>query len=194
MLYGKHPKPTRSTNAVLILQYDEKKCHTGLCCYTMNVPWWENNICHKWMCLRVVKEPLFCRLWGNKRRNSTIVCECTGWQFTRNTKISCSIKSCLTLCNPMGCRTPGFPVLHHLQEFAQTHDHWLGDSLVAQMVKNLPAVREIWAQFLSQEDCLEKGMTTHSSILAWRIPWTEEPGGLQSMGWQSLTQLSDKDQ
>ena len=62
------------------------------------------------------------------------------------------------------------------------------------MVKNLPAVREIWAQFLSQEDRLEKGMTTHSSILAWRIPWTEEPGGLQSMGWQSLTQLSDKDQ
>ena len=75
MLYGKHPKPTRSTNAVLILQYDEKKCHTGLCCYTMNVPWWENNIRHKWMCLRVVTEPLFCRLWGNKRRNSTIVCE-----------------------------------------------------------------------------------------------------------------------
>ena len=54
MLSGKCRKPTRSTNAVLIQQYDEKKCHTGLCCYTMNVSWWENNIHHKWMCLRVV--------------------------------------------------------------------------------------------------------------------------------------------
>ena len=53
--------------------------------------------------------------------------------------------------------------------------------LVVQMVKNLPAVRETWVQSLGQEDPLEKGMTTHSSILAWRIPWTEEPGGLQPM-------------
>ena len=55
-------------------------------------------------------------------------------------------------------------------------------SLVAQMVKNLPAVQETWVQFLGQEDPLEKGMATHSSILAWRIPWTEEPGRPQSMG------------
>ena len=53
-------------------------------------------------------------------------------------------------------------------------------SLVTQMVKNLPAMRETWVQSLDQEDPLEKGMATHSSILAWRIPWTEEPGGLQS--------------
>ena len=46
-------------------------------------------------------------------------------------------------------------------------------SLVAQMVKNLPAVQETWVQSLGQEDPLEKGMATHSSILAWRIPWTE---------------------
>ena len=46
-------------------------------------------------------------------------------------------------------------------------------SLVAQMVKNLPAVQETWVQSLGQEDLLEKGMDTHSSILAWRIPWTE---------------------
>ena len=52
-------------------------------------------------------------------------------------------------------------------------------SLVAQMVKNLPAVWETWVRSLSWEDPLQKGMTTHSSILAWRIlPWTEEPGGL----------------
>ena len=50
------------------------------------------------------------------------------------------------------------------------------------MVKNLPAMQETWVQSLGWEDPLEKGMATHSSILAWRIPWTEEPGGLQSMG------------
>ena len=56
-------------------------------------------------------------------------------------------------------------------------------SLGAQMVKNLPAKQETWVQSLGWEDPLEKGMATHSSILAWRIPWTENPGGrLQSMG------------
>ena len=55
-------------------------------------------------------------------------------------------------------------------------------SLVAQMVKNLPAMRETWVPFLDWEDPLQKGMATHSSILAWRIPWTEEPGRLLSMG------------
>ena len=59
-------------------------------------------------------------------------------------------------------------------------------SQVAQMVKNLPAVQETWVQSLGQEDPLEKGMATHSSILAWRIPWTEEPGMLQSMGSQRV--------
>ena len=52
------------------------------------------------------------------------------------------------------------------------------------MVKNLPAMKETWVRFLGQEDPLEKGMTTHLSLLAWRIPGTEEPGGLQSMGSQ----------
>ena len=58
-------------------------------------------------------------------------------------------------------------------------------SLVAQMVKNLPAMQETPVRSLSQEDPLEKGMASHSSILAWRMPWTEEPGGLQPMGLQS---------
>ena len=53
------------------------------------------------------------------------------------------------------------------------------------MVKNLPAKQETRVQSLGQEDLLEKGMATHSSILAWRIPWEEEPGGLQSMRLQS---------
>ena len=60
-------------------------------------------------------------------------------------------------------------------------------SLVSQTVKNLPAMREAWVRSLGWEDPLEEEMATHSSILAWRIPWTEEPGGLQSMGSQSDT-------
>ena len=52
--------------------------------------------------------------------------------------------------------------------------------------KDLPAMRETWVWSLGQEDRLQKGVATHSSILAWRIPWTEEPGGLQSMGLQSV--------
>ena len=59
-------------------------------------------------------------------------------------------------------------------------------SLVVQMVKNLPATQEAHVGSLGQEDPLEKGMATHSSILAWRIPWTEEPGRLQSMGSQRV--------
>ena len=56
---------------------------------------------------------------------------------------------------------------------------FLGASLVAQMVKNLPAMQETWVRSLDQEDPLEKGIAMHSSILAWRIPWTEEAGSLQ---------------
>ena len=62
------------------------------------------------------------------------------------------------------------------------HDYWA--SLVAHSVKNLPAVQETWVRSLGWEDPLEKEMATHSSILAWKISWTEEPGGLQSMGSQ----------
>ena len=57
---------------------------------------------------------------------------------------------------------------------------------MAQLVKNLPAMRETWVQFLGQEDLLEEGRATHSSVLAWRIPWTEEAGGLQSLGSQRV--------
>ena len=58
-------------------------------------------------------------------------------------------------------------------------------SLVAQLVNNPPAMQETWVQSLGREDLLEKEMATHSSILAWRIPWTEESGRLQSMGSKS---------
>ena len=57
---------------------------------------------------------------------------------------------------------------------------------MAQMVKSLPAMQETHARSLDQEDPLEKGMETHSNIPAWRIPWAEEPGGLQSMELQSV--------
>ena len=70
------------------------------------------------------------------------------------------------------------------------HAHWQISlpydwaSLVAQLVKNLPATQETQVQSLGGEDPLEKEMATHSSILVWKIPWTEESGGLQSMGLQ----------
>ena len=66
------------------------------------------------------------------------------------------------------------------------HVLFIRASLVAQTVKNPPTVQETWVRSLGWEDLLEKGMATHSSIIAWEIPWTEEPGGLQSMGLQRV--------
>ena len=62
----------------------------------------------------------------------------------------------------------------------------IGASFGAQAVKNLSAMQEIWVRSLGQEDPLEEEIATHSSILAWRIPWTEEPGGLPSIGLQRV--------
>ena len=74
---------------------------------------------------------------------------------------------------------------------SHVYPYWVADnseraSLVAQMVKNLLAMQEIWVRSLGREDPVNKEMATHSSILAWRIPWTEEPGGLQSMRSQRI--------
>ena len=74
-------------------------------------------------------------------------------------------------CSPWGCEESGMTERLTLQFFTQ-------------MVKNLPAKQESWVRSLGGKDSLEKEMATHSSILAWRIPWTEEHGGLQSMGSQ----------
>ena len=68
---------------------------------------------------------------------------------------------------------------------------WFGISLVAQVVKKLPSMQEAQVRSLGQKYPLEEEMATHSSILAWEIPQTEEPGGPQSMGSQSQTQFSD---
>ena len=78
-----------------------------------------------------------------------------------------------------------FMVAKNPRNFSRLTAEWLR-TLVAQMVKNPPAMQETWVQSLGWEDPLKKGMATHSSILAWRIPWTEEPGRLQSMGLQRV--------
>ena len=78
---------------------------------------------------------------------------------------------------PFRHRRPEIKILHYCTPSA---------SLVSQLVKNLPAVQETWVQSLGWEDPLEKEMATHSSILAWKISWTEEPGELQSMGSQRV--------
>ena len=70
----------------------------------------------------------------------------------------------------------------HSLSFNRCSTNVRGASLIAQLVNHLPAMQETQVRFLDQEDPLEKEMATHSSILAWRIPWTEEPDGLQSMG------------
>ena len=75
---------------------------------------------------------------------------------------------------PGSGRSAGEGIVYPLQ------DSWA--SLVAQTIKNMPAMQETWVQYLGWEEPLEKKTATHSSILAWRIPWTEEPGRLQSMG------------
>ena len=64
---------------------------------------------------------------------------------------------------------------------------------MAQTVKNLPKMQETWVQSLGQEDPLEKRMATHSSILAWRIPWRKEPGGLQRVRYNAFTMLLNSD-
>ena len=80
---------------------------------------------------------------------------------------------------------------HQEQEVVSTALKDSRASLVAQTGKNLPSAQGTWVRSLGQEDPLEKGMATPSSIFAWGIPWTEEPSGLQSMGSQSQTRLSD---
>ena len=89
------------------------------------------------------------------------------------------------LSGPFSFRWPAFWGIPRVHAFC------LLGCLVAQTVKNLPAAQENRVQPLVQEDPLEKEMATHSSILAWRIPRTEDPGRLQSMGLQSWTRLSD---
>ena len=125
-----------------------------------------------------------------------------------------SLQSCPTLCDPIDCSPPGSSVHGILQArtlewvaisflrgsswpkdstcyllgvlYLQAGSLPLRASLVAQMVKHLPTIRETWVQSLGREVPLEKKMAIHSSILACKIPWTEEPGRLQSVGSQRV--------
>ena len=82
--------------------------------------------------------------------------------------------------SPWGCKESD------TTEWLHTHTHTHTHTQVVQMVKKPPAMQETWVRSLGWEDLLEKEMATHSSILAWRTPWTEEPDGLQSMGLQRV--------
>ena len=86
---------------------------------------------------------------------------------------------------PGGLQSTGSQRVGHNRR-TNTHTYVYMASLVAQLVKSLPAIQETWVQSLGREDPLKKEMATHSSILACRIPWTEEPGGLQSIGSQRV--------
>ena len=88
--------------------------------------------------------------------------------------------------SPWGHRESDMTEQAHTSMFHLFAVSMLTAFLVAKMVKNLPAMRETWVRSLGQKDPLEKGKTTHSSILAWRIPRTEEPGGLYSVGLQRV--------
>ena len=85
---------------------------------------------------------------------------------------------------PGRLQTMGSRRVRHDWSDLAAYDLW--DSLVSQMVKNLPTMQETWIRSLSREDPMEKEMATYSSILAWKIPWTEEPGGLPSTGSQRV--------
>ena len=100
----------------------------------------------------------------------------------------------LTYIQSTTCKMPGW-IKHKLESRVPGEMSITSDSLVAQVVKCLPTIWETWVQLLGQEGPLQKEIATYSSTLAWKIPWMEEPGRLQSMGWQRdghdlLTSLS----
>ena len=96
----------------------------------------------------------------------------------------CHIHTYVYMYMYMSYMCMSYTFICHIYIHVYVYVHSLGASITAQSVRNPPVVQETLVQFLSQEDPLEKEMATHSSILAWRIPWTEEPGGLHSMGSQ----------
>ena len=119
--------------------------------------------------------------WNFPGKNNGVGCHCLLQRIFLTQEFTCiSCVSCI-----------GRQILYHQSHptliFALTlPTSSIRASLVPQTIKNLPAVQETRVWSLGQDDALEKGMATHSSILAWRIPWTEEPGGLQSMELQRV--------
>ena len=111
-------------------------------------------------------------LWAESLPSSSAVHQCS----SAGKESACKAGDPFVI--PGSGSSPGERIGYPLQYFRA--------SLVAQVVKNLPAMWETWVRSLGWEDPLEMEMTTHSNMLAWRIPWTEEPGGLQSMGLQRV--------
>ena len=117
-------------------------------------------------------------IWGKREHRSpwTIAYICSCWTEVARSSSAGKESTCKAgdpgLIPGLG-RSPGEGIGYPLQY------SWA--SLVAQMVRNPPAMQETWVRSLGWEDPLGEGMATHCSVLAWRIPWTEEPGGLQSM-------------
>ena len=141
-------------------------------------------------------KPLYCFLWIHKNTSMIFLRPCCF-------KIVCSLDPLSTLYSadhksPNGLVWKRWPYAPHTTSRAHqetlnvkpyAHETTIqlhGASLVAQTVKRLPAMRETQVQSLGREDPLEKEMETHFSILAWKIPWTEKPGRLQSMGLQRV--------
>ena len=100
-------------------------------------------------------------------------------------QVQSSLPPCLTVPTARGPHD-STPVCVFKRTRRRGFQGYLGTSLVAQMVKNLPAMQETWVRSLGREDSLEEAMAIHSSILAWRFPWTKEPGRLQPMGSQRV--------
>ena len=120
------------------------------------------------------------RPWDSPGKNTGVGCHFL-LQCMKVKSESEVAESCPTLSNPMDCSPPGSSIHGIFQarvlEWGAIAFSSIGASLVAQVVKNLPAMQETWVRSLRWEDPLEKGMAIHSSIFAWRTPWTEEPGG-----------------
>ena len=133
------------------------------------------------------------RPWDSPGKNTGVGC-CFLLQCMQVKSESEVTQSCPTLCEPMDCCLSGSSVHGIFQArvlewgaiaFSESMNiMYVMTSLVAQLVKNPSAMWKTWAQSLGWEDPLEEVKATHSSILAWKIPWTEKPGGLQSMGSQ----------
>ena len=144
-----------------------------LICFTP-LPKTSSNI--TFSCRKPSAIPLTCRLGLPDRHSRT----CASHEHMH----ACYAQSCPTLGSPTGCSLPGSSVRGILQ--ARIMEWVAGAALVAQMVNNLPAVQETQVWFQGWDDPLEKEMAAYSSILTWKILWTEEPGGLQFIGSQEL--------
>ena len=156
-------------------------CHTPLIC--------KNNLCKEQYSKVQSNVASLCR------SQRLVICPCACLQimwlhmhvYTHRKFCCCLVAQlCPTVCHPMDCSPPGFSV-HEILVDSGELSRWLSGK------ESTCQCRRQWVQSLGREDPLEEGMATHSSILAWRIPWTVETGGLQCKGSQRVpkTRLND---